>query len=326
MRMKISWIHNYADRAVGMFMWDIFDVLNGDDEYHIEHFALPVIRKRKDLYEAVRRFRNIPRSANLLHAQYGSIVGFLTAFKGKRYIITLRGTDVYPLPGGLRARFFGKLRIAMSCFAARRAQAVIVMSNAMRQKVERWMPNQIGKIHTVVDPAGRDFWPQNSDNISSDLASYSLKIAAGSLNIDNPIKRLSIISEAVRLCTDIGLNVTLTQVSGDSRLAFRAAILESDVIALSSIHEGWPNVIKEGLLLGKDFIATDVSDLKEYSANYPYSIISHPTAVDFALSIVDHITKKVLSSRDTPHNLSAFHPDSCSLKLKIIYRAYGLTQ
>ena len=36
----------------------------------------------------------------------------------------------------------------------------------------------------------------------------------------------------------------------------------SNVIILTSTHEGWPNIIKEGLALNVPFVSSNVSDLK----------------------------------------------------------------
>jgi len=42
-----------------------------------------------------------------------------------------------------------------------------------------------------------------------------------------------------------------------------------DVVLLTSIHEGWPNVIKEAMACNVPFVATNVSDLIEITSSSP---------------------------------------------------------
>jgi glycosyltransferase involved in cell wall biosynthesis len=51
----------------------------------------------------------------------------------------------------------------------------------------------------------------------------------------------------------------------------------SDVVLLTSTHEGWPNIIKEALACNVPFVSTDVSDLKTLAAAEPSCSVTDAT-------------------------------------------------
>ena len=55
-----------------------------------------------------------------------------------------------------------------------------------------------------------------------------------------------------------------------------------------SLHEGWPNFVKEGLAAGKRFVSTDVSDLPDVvNFNRTNCRVVSRNKNDFARAIVD---------------------------------------
>lgn len=321
--MKVCWLHNYPDRTMGMFMWDVWDALLLAPDISLEERAMPVVRGRRDVVSLLRQKRYICPEANLLHAQYGSIVGYLARGTGRPYLLTLRGSDIYPHPGDIVQRLGGWVRRCLSYVAARRARAIVVMSQAMYRRVRRWPGIKGQSVHILVDPVSRLFWPIEDQRLASRMQEQPLTVTVASRLENNPIKRLELVQQAQMLCRGVGLRIDLQQMIALDRQAVRDAIAKSDVLALASTHEGWPNVVKEALLLGKGFVATDVSDLSVVAAKFPSCKICAPTAVDFAFAMIDLIAAKACVATAKAEELVGFHPDVAALKHRILYQAYG---
>lgn len=303
-------------------MWDIFDRLKAVDSLAIDLLKVPVIQNMADAMEAIRQSR-AKRAAAVWHGQYGSLVGLLTGLRpdGCR-IISLRGSDIYWRYGPKPRRLAAFVRIIMSWIGCLRSHAIIVMSGAMADKVRGWPFLSRKRIHLLVDPAGSMFWPEEAVDIASRLLSQPHSVLIASLVDDNPIKRLAIVEDAVRLCQSAGMGVSLEVLSGKTRNEVREAIARADCVALASTHEGWPNIIKESLLLNTPFVATNVSDLASYAQQDSRMHIVSPTPLDFAMAWVDQIAAQILNDHGVPDRLSKFHPDVCALKHVLLYMSF----
>lgn len=320
--MKVSWLHNAGSREIGRFMWDVFDRVSPVWP-SIEQESVPVIRKPADVAAYWRAARTKWASVDLVHAQYGSAVGLAARMTGKPYVVSFRGSDLYPHPGGLGQRLAGRLRLLFSWFAARGARANIVMSEAMRARLRNWPGLRRSAIHVLVDPCGAEFWPSAERRLGDNLREKPLIVMVASLAPGNPIKRIEIVRDAVRLCGLAGMNISLVEMIGKSREDVANALSQCDVLALPSTHEGWPNIVKECLILGKTYVATAVSDLPAHAAAHPENQISRPHPVDFAFAFVDKLVTKLSDTAREDVTLAAFHPDACALKHVILYTAYG---
>lgn len=306
-------------------MWDIYDRMTASSAVKIDLEAIPVIRSYHALLGAIRHSTTKPgQRIEILHAQFGSLVGFLGAIKpAKCRIVSLRGSDIYWRFGSPRNRLANRLRTMLSWIACFRAHAIVVMSRAMARKVQSWPFLHKRRIHVLVDPAGDIFWQEACLHIGEAVRKQSFNVMIASLVDSNPVKRLSLIAEAVDLCCRAGMTVQLTALSGMSREAVRDAIRQSDCVAIASTHEGWPNIIKEALLMGRPFVATDVSDLADFAGQDSESRIVAATPLDFAMAWADQIAAKLLKPHGVAPALASFHPDICALKHELLYLAYS---
>jgi glycosyltransferase involved in cell wall biosynthesis len=83
---------------------------------------------------------------------------------------------------------------------------------------------------------------------------------------NNPVKREGLAHDAVIAAQKQVPGLTLKVASGVPHSRMPLLMAAADVVLLTSVHEGWPNVIKEGLACGRPFVSTDVGDLKEIAA------------------------------------------------------------
>jgi Glycosyl transferases group 1 len=319
--LKIVWVHNSPDRRSGTFMWDVHDCLAQTFDIHVDAQLIPVIRSFGDFRRLRRERANSSGRTSIVHGQYGSLVGLLSTLQGGYQIVSLRGSDMYPPQGTWRQKLAGCARMAMTYAAALKADRLLVMSHAMQNYIARWPFIRRTKIHVLPDPAGEMFWPETAASLMPRVQATALRVVIASLKSNNPIKRLELVADAERLCQSAGLDVRLEQLSGVTREQVKTALGACDAVALASTHEGWPNILKEGLLLGKPFIATDVGDLKAFAGRDPQHSIVEPTAIDFAFAFVDALLAKALRIEGTDCSLVPFHPLSAALKHVILYQA-----
>jgi hypothetical protein len=323
--MRVQWIHNYYRHDIGMFMWDIYERLNSHPDCIVDEVSLPVVRTFIDLFNAFKTKLSGDTCYDVIHSQCGALVGvFSGRANGRRRIVSYRGSDIYWRFGNTKDQFTGYLRCVLSWWAGLRSDTIVVMSHAMHSKVRNWPFFAKKAIHIIPDPAGALYWPGASADIFDAILRHGWQVVIANYIHDSPIKRTRIICDAVELCESIGMPVTLNALSGQTREAVRDAIVASDVVAIASTHEGWPNIIKEAMLSGRSFVATDVSDLRNFAMaeDTNHIVSAHP--LDFACAWVDQIAAKILAPHGIAPNLAQFHPDVAVLKHVLMYKYYNV--
>lgn len=313
--LNVLWVHNNGTRAVGMFMWDILDAVRSDVK--VDEFLVSVAPSWKAAFKYCLSLRKASRQYDIVHAQYGSFVGFVASWSRCPVLLTLRGTDFYLARNSKgNATFGGYLRRLMTYVSCFRATAVTVMSDRMAHELRNWPLMKRKRIYVVPDAVGKMFVP---DGVVTDSAFLfqegdPLKVFVGSLKSDNPIKRTWILEKAANICCMVGVPVTLSVVSNVAREEVKLAIMAADVLASASVHEGWPNVVKEGLLCGLPYISTDVSDLREMRTQSLGSRVVHGSPEDFALAFID---ASIYRRWKSPY--CSFHPQSPHKKYLVLY-------
>ena len=303
-------------------MWDIYDRVTSLQGLEVTLRAVPVLRSLADFRLAMTIMRDTKR-LQILHGQYGSMVGLLISLcQCDVRILSLRGSDIYWRYGDPKDRAGGLIRIIMSWIGCLRSHAIIVMSRAMEERVRSWPFLGRKPIHIIVDPAGEMFWPTTIRDIACQLRKEPFVVLIASFAKKNPVKRLHLVAEAVELCHRAGMAVKLNFLSGMSRDEVRAAIEACNTVALSSTHEGWPNIVKEALLLGKPFVATEVGDLDRYAGVETRNRIVPARPLDFAMAWVDQIAAEFAARDCIDSMLGSFHPDVCALKHQLLYLSY----
>ncbi len=251
---RILWTHNFPKipGGGGVWMYNQYEFVKDKvDLYYMNDLRNPIW-----FILHLFRLRRISKKYEIVHAQYGSAVGFLTSFAKAIRIVSLKGSDWYKAPG---RSIFDRLRIflgsALTKFALLRSNHVIVMSDAMRSMVVKKFPET--RITTIVDPIDIENFVATPENRQRPVK----RVLFASSTLHNPIKRFSLAKKAVSHLQKRMENVELvvmTKVPYDKVSEFMNA---TDVLLLTSTHEGWPNVVKEMLALDKPFVSTDVSDL-----------------------------------------------------------------
>lgn len=227
---------------------------------------------------------------DLIHAQWGQS-GLLALPKSLPLVVTFRGDDLEGIVGktGLKNIYGFILQTISSGLVARAADQVILVSESLARALPR-------RPYTVI-PSGLDldlFHPvpqeQARRKLGLDLNRCYVLIAG---SIHNPRKRYDLARQAVDLLKK-DLNVELLSASGVSHDQVADYINASDVLLLTSIHEGSPNVVKEALACNLPVVSTDVGDVRQRISGIPGCAILN----DDAPEAIAAVLRQVLSHHE----------------------------
>jgi glycosyltransferase involved in cell wall biosynthesis len=235
-------------------------------DIHIDLFNVGVgsspLAKRK----VFQSLKETSKQYDLVHAQYGSLTGFLTAQLPNPKILTLRGSDWHQYVGSdLRETAHAFLAVSMSKAALRRFDKVIVMSDRMKKELQRRAPGSEPAV--IPDPIDLDiFSPLERTQCRRDYHhsnSDAPWVLFNTISRTNPVKRLALAEEAIKIARRTIPAIELKIATGIAYTDMRYWINACDVALCTSTHEGWPNSIKEAIACNVPFVSTDVSDLAD---------------------------------------------------------------
>lgn len=311
-KLHVLWVHNTA-RDGRMFLWDVLDAMPAEIE--VDELVLPLRPQIRMISTLIAKVRRAAASADVVHSQFGSLVGLVASFSRKPFVLSLRGTDFYVLPSRtLAGRVEARARQVFTFIACLRADLIVVMSERMRHELRRWPLLRKKPIVVIVDPVGDEFLmlkPVSQEHFGH---SQPFVVFVGSIAKDNPVKQTWLVQDAVSLGRRVGLPINLQLVSGMPRESVRQTMAKSDLIALTSTHEGWPNVIKEGLALGIPFVATDVSDLAAFCGPSQPNQIIEANSLDVALALINAFV-----ARELRGPFAQFTSTAVAIKHKALY-------
>jgi teichuronic acid biosynthesis glycosyltransferase TuaC len=198
---------------------------------------------------------------HLVHAHYGTVTAFLCAMATNvPLIITFRGNDLGDDPdiSLLRSRL-GQVLSQISCLRAKR---IICVSRRLRERL--WWQ----KSRAVVIPTGVNL------NLFRPLPKQETRAFLGWNPEDRVVvfdeggaprrKGLKFLQSAIRLAekTVGSIRLVILDRSVPPELVPRY-LNASDCLALASVFEGSPNIVKEALACNVPVVATDVGDVSE---------------------------------------------------------------
>jgi glycosyltransferase involved in cell wall biosynthesis len=230
---------------------------------------------------------------DLIHAQFGQ--SGLLALQRKRLplVVTFRGSDVEGIVGDDgRYTMQGKVLQLISRLVALYADQLIVVS----QRLARFL----ARSDYWVIPSGIDlerFYPRQQADARSDLGLPldQLSVLFGG----NPAvagKRFGLAQAAVDLIKEHFPNIALIAATGIPHTQMPLYMNASDVLLLTSLHEGSPNTVKEALACNLPIVSTDVGDVRERLGNVSGCIVcadDHPATVATALAQVLAVRMRV---------------------------------
>jgi teichuronic acid biosynthesis glycosyltransferase TuaC len=253
---------------------------------------------------------------DIIHCQYGSGCGLigLLFFKNQR-IITLRGSDLYNLYYSTNyLDFFKSLltKIYLPYF-----HKIILMSKAMKNICKNISKK---KIYIIPDPVEKKIFFKVSRKIAKKKLGLDLNtnyIFYPIVNSNHPEKNFKFANSVKSLFEN---HKKFNFIYANNKIDHERMFLyynASFCVMLTSVYEGWPNVIKEALFCDIPVVTTDVSDLKELSKKSKYIHVLDNDSYKFASQIIKY------SKMPRPKNLSkiirSFSSENYSSKIIKIY-------
>jgi glycosyltransferase involved in cell wall biosynthesis len=196
---------------------------------------------------------------DIIHAHYGlsAIVAFL-ANGGKKLIVSFMGSDVLGSEDiSWFYNFISKGSIITNRFLARFSyQHIIVKSEEMLEKFSK--TNKASLIPNGIDINDFYFTGKKQAREELKLASEE-RIVLFISNPERPEKNYNLAREAIQLCEYRTTIIPVFNISLDKLKYYYSA---ADLLIMTSLNEGSPNVVKEAMACDCPVVSTDVGNVK----------------------------------------------------------------
>jgi glycosyltransferase involved in cell wall biosynthesis len=223
----------------------------------------------KSAYFSVRRQVRQAISAinpDIVHVMNGGALAFFTATAVRHtpLVISFCGSDLLGDPQlSWKRRIVGRATVLASKAAAMRADAIIAESKQLAAQVPPAVAAD--KVHVI--PNGVDFnqfRPLDRGECQSRLGwnpdEFQVLFTG---NPDSETKRFKDATKAVECARARGIPARLQLMRGVRHDEVPLWLNAADVLLLSSVHEGSPNIVKESLACECPVVSTDVGDVAE---------------------------------------------------------------
>jgi glycosyltransferase involved in cell wall biosynthesis len=246
--------------------------------------------------------------------------GVTRAVADRPTIVSFCGSDLLGelLSGTLRKLIAG-YGVMASHRAARRACGIVVKSKNLQDA----LPQDVDRSKVRIIPNGINlgrFRPLNRDECRQRLgwSGHRFHILFPT-NAGDPRKRFDLASAAVEATEHAGLQAEIHQLRGVPHTEVPLWLNASDVVLLTSLHEGSPNVLKEALACNIPVVSVDVGDVRERIEGIEGCYLAAPEPGDLAakLQMVHAGSHRVVSRM----KMQALSLRRVALQLKEFYSA-----
>lgn len=254
--------------------------------------------------DAVRSFQ-----PDLVHVMYGGMLAERTTSLplGSPSVVSYCGSDLFGDAVGswLRRNVIGAYRVRASHRAAARADGIIVKSAALK----RVLPSNIDDSKVWILPNGVDldrFRPDDRARcrqmVGFDPARFHVLFPNGK---GDPRKRLDLAVAAVDVLRGRNIDATLDVLPRVPHDQVPVWLNAADVIIVTSVHEGSPNIVKEALACERPVVSVPVGDVPERLAGIEGCYIADATPDALADRLFQaYCGERRVASRDRIQSLS----------------------
>ena len=263
------------------------------------HSPSHILSKCLELRRDVRRM-----APDIVHGQYGTIVGIVAAFSGKPTVISYCGSDL--LRGSAVSLLRELLGFLLSNIAALRADGLICKSEQLRQAL--WWR----KSRAVVIPNGIDFnlFVPGPQREAREKLGWNLESPIAIINAGDDAKRkgIDLAQAAMKLVRACLPTAELIVISNVDPLRMPLFYQAADVALCCSMAEGSPNMVKEALACNLPIVSTPVGDVPERLAGVSPSCIVSRDPKELGEAIVNIMrTRQRSNGREKVNHLSLDH-------------------
>lgn len=257
---------------------------------------------------------------DVIHVMYGGVLAqrVTSIVKDRPIVVSFCGSDLLgETTSGVLRHIIAKCGVMASHIAARRAIGIIVKS----RNLEQALPVDVNRFKVRIIPNGIDlerFKPLDPVDCRKKLGwSFNKFHVLFPTNSGDSVKRPHLARAAIEAANRSGLNAEMHQLQGVSHAEVPIWLNASDVVILTSAHEGSPNVVKEALACNVPVVSVDVGDVRERIDGISGCHIALPDPDDLGakLGLVRARGGKI-AGRESVRNLSS---EETALKLMHFY-------
>ncbi len=273
--------------------------------HNIEYFTIKGKGIKGYLKSVLPLFKILKsKKHDIVHAHYGlnAIVCHLSQlFRLKKtpLIISLMGSDLL-IPKSENTLLQKWINIYIYWILKNKANHIIVKTSELNKKVN--LPEK-----TSIIPNGVDFnlfKPLNKSKLQDELKwSNDYKHILFAANPERPVKNYKLAKNATDQINEYPVELhVLVDIDHDEIPKYMNA---SDVVILSSLFEGSPNVIKEAMACNRPIVSTNVGDVKLIIENIEGCFIAEEETIDFSKKMIQALSfDKSTEGRKNMHHLS----------------------
>ena len=241
----------------------------------------------------------------IVHAQYGSFCAFFTVFlPSSKKIISLRGSDFYRMNYKTKMENYKtKTAVFLTLITLTFFKKIITISEKMKKDLEK---NYGFESITLTDAPNPEFIYKIDKNTAKRKLSLNDKdiyVLFSSIDLKNEIKRTDLALKSIKKAQSKNQKIKLLTLNNIDYKDVNLYINACDMILITSVYEGWPNIVKEGLVCEKPFISTLISDLPEIAKKENDCFIVNPNINEISkhlLMLADKISNNELNTNKLP--------------------------
>ena len=208
------------------------------------------------------RFRSHPY--DLVHVMYGGVMAEqVTSFRLRPTVVSFCGSDLLGEPcNGVFRKLCAAWGVRASLRAARQADGIVVKS----QNLLEALPVRT-RVKARVIPNGVDletFREMNREECRRRLGlPFKTFLALFPANSGDLVKRPELAESSVKRLRELGVEAELIRLENVPHCEVPSLLNACDVLLLTSLHEGSPNVVKEALACNIPIVSVEVGDVSE---------------------------------------------------------------
>jgi teichuronic acid biosynthesis glycosyltransferase TuaC len=257
---------------------------------------------------------------HVIHVMYGGVMADIVtrAVNDKPTIVSFCGSDLLgELLSGVLRKWISGYGILASHRAARRACGIVVKSKNLQDV----LPDGVDRSKVRIIPNGVDlqqFKPFNQDECRDRLGwsadcFHVLFVTGGG----DPRKRPKLAWAAVEAANCSEVRAEMHQMRNVPYSEVPIWLNASDVLLLTSLHEGSPNIVKEALACNVPVVSVDVGDVCERIRGIEGCYLASPEPSDLAAKLrMVHAGPRRVMGRIKMQELSL---ERVALRLKEFY-------
>jgi glycosyltransferase involved in cell wall biosynthesis len=247
---------------------------------------------------------------DLVHVMYGGIMSRLVSHvvRDRPVVVTFHGSDLLGQAHERPVRrFLGACGVIASRQAARRCDGIVAVAEHLLKR----LPENIPSSRIQIIPCGIDLdlfkpidralcrerlgWTQDTFHV---LFQYT----------GDPVKRPELAQAAVERLKALGVNAELRHLCGVSYDQVPIWLNGSDVLLVTSHHEGSPTIVKEALACNLPIVSVRVGDIPQRIQEIEGCHLSAPNAMELAVNLQKvRMNPGRIEARETIRSVSAEH-------------------